>query len=536
MGIDGVNPLLCPFRLLEIFRKEYYAMKKIKYRSKLRLFLGRRMFILLMLLAQIVLLLTLILRGRQLQWLVPVLSALSIVTVLHLITRPDKYAFKILWTFLILLFPVFGGVMYWTFHFQTASTGFRKTLQKIEDEQHAEYRTLCVPEEPHLPNGQDQKLLSYLRNTAVLPAYKHTESHYLGDGKEMLASLLADMRSAERFIFIEYFIIEEGVMWNAILDVLRDRVAAGVDVRVIYDDLGCLLTLPVEYQKTLRSYGIQCEIFNRFHPLLTTLQNNRDHRKIAVIDGKIAYTGGINLADEYINEKIRFGHWRDSAVRMQGAAAESFTAMFLQTWHLLSREYEPLHNWIGKRDSATRSDGWVQPYADSPMSKIRVGERIYSHAISRSQKSLSITTPYLTVGEEMISALKWCAQSGVDVRIITPGMPDKKIVFFTTRSYYRELLGAGVKIFEYTPGFVHAKMIVSDDDFCMIGSTNMDFRSLYLNYECGACFYGTSMIADIKKDILEMQNDCREITLKDCKSNFLIRLLQDVCRMLSPIM
>jgi cardiolipin synthase len=325
-------------------------------------------------------------------------------------------------------------------------------------------------------------------------------------------------------------------MWDSILKVLRERVAEGVDVRVIYDDLGCLLTLPVGYQKTLRSYGIQCEIFNRFHPLLTTLQNNRDHRKIAVIDGKIAYTGGINLADEYINEKLRFGHWRDCAVRLQGAAAESFTAMFLQTWHLLSKTREPLRDLIADRDTSTPSDGWVQPYADSPMDKIHTGERIYMHAISRSQKSLYITTPYMTVVEEMIAALKWCAQSGVDVRIFTPGIPDKKVVFFTTRSYYRELLSAGVKIYEYTPGFIHSKIVVSDDDFCMIGSTNMDFRSLYLNYECGACFYGSKMIADVKNDILNLQNDCREITEADCKSNLFIKFLQNICRMFAPIM
>lgn len=511
-------------------------MKRIKYRSKLRLFFGRRMFIALMILAQLVLLLALLLRGSQLRWLGFVLSALSVVTALHLITRPDKYAFKILWTFLILLFPLFGGVMYWTFHFQTASTGFRKILQKIEDAQHAEYRTLCVPEEPTIANGQDTRLLSYLRNTAALPAYEHTESRYFGDGKEMLSAMLFDMRRAKKFIFLEYFIIEEGIMWDAILKVLRERVAEGVDVRVIYDDLGCLLTLPVGYQKILRSYGIQCEIFNRFHPLLTTLQNNRDHRKIAVIDGKIAYTGGINLADEYINEKLRFGHWRDCAVRVQGAAAESFTAMFLQTWHLLSRTREPLLDLITDRDSTTPSDGWVQPFTDSPMDKIHVGERIYNHAISRAQKSLYITTPYMTLGEEMIAALKWCAQSGVDVRIFTPGIPDKKVVFFTTRSYYRELLAAGVKIYEYTPGFVHAKIVVSDDDFCMIGSTNMDFRSLYLNYECGACFYGSKMIADVKNDILNLQNDCHEVTVADCKTNFILRALQDICRMFAPIM
>ena len=511
-------------------------MKKIKYRSKLRLFFGRRMLITLMIIAQLVLLFAFALRGRELHWLGVLLTAISVATALHLITRPDQYAFKILWTFLILLFPLFGGVMYWIFHFQTASVGFRKILQKIEDEQHAQYRALCASPKTEFFNSKDARLLSYLQNTAALPAYENTESRYFGDGKEMLSSMLSDMRQAQKFIFLEYFIIEEGIMWNAILDVLRERVKAGVDVRVIYDDLGCLLTLPVGYQKTLRSFGIQCEIFNRFHPLLTTLQNNRDHRKIAVIDGKIAYTGGINLADEYINEKLRFGHWRDCAVRMEGAAAESFTAMFLQTWHLLSRTHEPLRDLISQKESATSSDGLVHPFGDSPMSKIKIGERIFNHAIARSQKSLLITTPYLMVGEEMIAALKCCAQSGVDVRIFTPGIPDKKIVFFTTRSYYRELLSAGVKIFEYTPGFVHSKIVVSDDDFCMIGSTNMDFRSLYLNYECGACFYESKMIADVKNDILNLQNDCHEVSIADCKTNFLVKFLQSICRMFALVM
>jgi cardiolipin synthase len=269
---------------------------------------------------------------------------------------------------------------------------------------------------------------------------------------------------------------------------------------------------------------------------LTTLQNNRDHRKIAVIDGKIAYTGGINFADEYINEKIRFGHWRDCAVRLQGGAAESFTAMFLQTWELLSRTREPLRDLIPDRDSTTPSDGWVHPYADSPMDKIHVGERIYAHAITRAQKTLYITTPYLMVGEEILSSLKYCAKSGVDVRIFTPGIPDKKVVFYTTRSYYRELLAAGVKIYEYTPGFIHSKIVVSDDDFCMVGSTNMDFRSFYLNYECGACFYGSKIIADVKTDILNIQADCHEITEADCKTNFLVRFLQNICRIFAPMM
>ncbi len=511
-------------------------MKKIRYRSKVRLFLGRRLMIALMLIAQLAIMVIVLVRGGRTQWLGIGLTGLSVVTALHLMTRDDKYAFKILWMFLILLFPLFGGVTYWTFHFQTASTGFRKVLKKIEAEQHAEYRALCGKDMTLPREERDSRLLAYLQNTASFPVYKHTQSTYFGDGKEMLNALLNDLRRAERFIFLEYFIIEEGVMWNAILAVLRERVAAGVDVRVIYDDLGCLLTLPVGYQKTLRACGIRCEVFNRFHPFLTTLQNNRDHRKIAVIDGRVAYTGGINLADEYINEKRRFGEWRDCAIRLQGAAAESFTVMFLQTWRLLSRTQEPLRDLLPQRDGTTLSDGWVQPFADVPIGKCKVGERIYNHAITRARKSLWIVTPYLMVGDEMIDALKCCAQSGVDVRIVTPGIPDKKIVFFTTRSYYRDLIAAGVRIFEYTPGFIHAKLVISDDDFCMIGSTNLDFRSLYLNYECGTCLYGASAITCVREDVEAMLAVSREIGAADCRRNLWIKLWQDVCRMLAPLM
>ena len=511
-------------------------MKKVKYRSKLRLIFGRKLLIATLILVQIVFLLVMLFRGAALRWISLLLTALSIATALHLMTRPDKSAFKLSLVFLILLFPLFGGVMYWVFHFQTASTGYRRILGRIERHQRAEYQSLSTLSDP-LPNcPRDQKLLSYLRNVAAFPVYQNTQSKYFPTGKELLNSMLEDMRHAEKYIFLEYFIIEEGLMWDSMLEVLRERAAHGVDVRVLYDDMGCLLTLPTGYQKTLRSMGIQCEVFNPFHPFLTSIQNNRDHRKITVIDGRIAYTGGINLADEYINEKIRFGEWKDCAVRMQGAAAESFTTMFLQMWSLFSKAQDQLKEYLPPKDTSTLSDGWVQPYNDSPMDKENVGELVYSHAIERSQKTLYITTPYLMVGDEMISALKYCAKSGVDVRIITPGKPDKPMVHFTTRSYYRELIAAGVKIYEYSKGFIHSKTVISDDDFCVVGTTNMDFRSLYLHFECGACFYDSSVTQEVKKDFFHTLEQCRQVTVADCKTNFLVKTLQDVCRLFAPLM
>ena len=511
-------------------------MEKFKYRNRLLLFLSGRLLYTLMILAQTALLIALILLGRRLLWLDIILCVFSIVTALHLFTRAEKYAIRMSWMFFVLLVPTFGGVVYWVLYLRRKSPKFCKNAQKNAENNRDEYRSLDIALEPTLSNVQDKHFVSYLKNTAGFPTYQNSNIRYLGDGKEMLVAMLEDLKKAEKFIFLEYYTIEEGIMWNSMLDILRERAAAGVDVRVIYDGFGSFLTLPANYRKTLRSYGIQCEVFNRFSPRLTTLHNNRDHRKITVIDGKIAYTGGVNVADEYINEKSPFGHWRDAAVRMQGAAPECFTAMFLQTWQQLSGTREPLRDLIPTRDGDTASSGWMQPYGDDPMGSVRVGERIFTHAISRTEKSLLIVTPYLMIGEELTAALKYCAQSGVDVRIVTPGIPDKKAVFFTTRSYYRELLAAGIRIYEYTPGFVHAKLIVSDDDFCVVGSTNMDFRSFYINRECGVCCYGGLMVADVKKDIMDMLSVSREIGEADCKTNFLVRFLQNICRIFAPMM
>jgi cardiolipin synthase len=322
-----------------------------------------------------------------------------------------------------------------------------------------------------------------------------------------------------------------------VLEVLGERAACGVDVRVIYDDLGCFLTLPNGYSKRLRSLGIRCAVFNPFRPFLTSVQNNRDHRKIAVIDGEIALTGGINLADEYINARERFGHWKDSAVMLRGDGAWSFTVMFLQMWSYLTKTDEDFSSYLpSTRHRAPVTEGTVQPYADSPMDKENVGEHIYLRIIEAAQEYLYITTPYLMVDDGMMSALKLSAKSGVDVRIITPEIPDKKTVHFTTRSYYRPLIRAGVKIYEYKNGFIHAKTFVSDDAVATVGTVNLDYRSLYLHFECGTCLYRTSAVADVKADYLNTLEQCREITEADCRTNVFVSFLRSICRIFAPLM
>ena len=512
-------------------------MKKRKYRSRLRKIFGRRLLIILAILMQIALIIGMLFSSYHLRWVSVFSTALSIATALHLMVRSDKSAFKLSLVFLILLFPLYGGVFYWVFHFQTASIGFRKRLDNFTKKHRNDF---CASEKELLFASEDlphdKKLLHYLQSVSDFPVYRNTESRYFPTGKEMYETLLRDLAKAERYIFMEYFIIEDGVMWDSILEILKERAEHGVDVRLIYDDFGSILTLPPRYDKKISALGIQCKIFNRFHPFLTTLQNNRDHRKITVIDGKIAYTGGVNLADEYIGEKIRFGVWKDSAIRLYGSGALSFTAMFLGMWSLLTRVDEDITAYLPAMESNVASDGWVQPYSDSPMDRENVGEHVFLHAFERTRKYLYITTPYFMVGDELISALKFCAKSGADVRIITPYIPDKPAVHFTTRSYYRELLEAGVRIYEFSDGFIHAKNVVSDGDFAVTGTVNMDFRSLYLHFECGCCLYGASTVASVEEDFLSTMRASREIKLSDCKSNFFIRVFQQICRIFAPLM
>lgn len=512
-------------------------MKQTRQLPGLKHLMGRRLFIILLVLGQIALFVFAIFRYSGVRWLTNGLTLISIVTALHLMARHDKSAIKLSLVFLILLFPLFGGAFYWILHFQTADVGFRKRFWRIEERsrhaaryREAHTREICQA----LPEGQ--QLIRYLSHAPGFPAYGKTKTLYFPTGSEMLSAMLSDIERARRYIFLEYFILEEGIMWDSVLELLRKKVREGVDVRMIYDDFGCFLTLPPGYDKKLESYGIKCQVFNKVLPFVTSSHNNRDHRKILVVDGEVAYTGGMNLADEYINEKIKYGHWKDNAIRLWGDGAWSFTVMFLHMWSLLTRQEEKLEDYRPTTESPNTDDGWVQPYSDSPIDRENVGEHVYSHIIAQAQNYLYITTPYLMVEDGMISALGLSAKSGVDVRIITPSCPDKKLVHFTTRSYYRQLIRAGVRIYEYADGFMHAKSFLADDTVATVGTTNLDFRSLYFHFECGTCLYRTSSIADLKQDYLDTLQRCREITEADCKTNLFIKLCQDVCRIFAPLM
>ena len=498
-----------------------------------------RLIVMALILAQIVLIISTIVHYKQLLWLTNLMTAISFFIAVHLLTRRDeKSAIKFSLIFLIFLFPLFGGALYVVFQYQTAAIGFRNRISKVEQTTKDAYQA----SEERLQRAKEalcneSKQIHYLQKVPGFPVCDCTETTYFSDGNEMLTSLLREIDDAKKYIFLEFFIIEEGYFWDAILQALKEKAKVGVDVRIIYDDIGCLLRLPSDYPQTLSQYGIRCKVFNRFRPFLTSLQNNRDHRKIIVIDGKVAYTGGINLADEYLNKRVLFGKWKDNAVLLRGLGAWSFTVMFLQMWKFLDGSSESISDFYpsGSNIEAPQS-GWVQPYCDSPMDKEHVSEQVYLNIIEQARHYLYITTPYLIIDGSLVSTLKLCAKSGVDVRIITPSKPDKKIVHFTTRSYYRELLHAGVKIYEYGDGFIHSKMLLADDRIASVGTVNLDFRSMYYHFECGTCLYGTPSLIDIKEDFLSTLTHCYEVTEESCKTNFVVRILQDVCRIFAPLM
>ncbi|MBQ8861258.1 MAG: cardiolipin synthase [Clostridia bacterium] len=468
-----------------------------------------------------------------------VLKFISLCVSIYIIIKDDNGSYKLMWVFLILNFPIFGGLMYLLFAFQSSTRRFQKKLHGTQEK----VKKLAL-----LPGTGYEKAIAempaytaqinYLQNFAGFPVYTQSRTKYLSPGEAKLESLLSELEKAEKYIFLEYFIIQEGEMWGKVLEVLKRKAAEGVKIKIIYDDMGCFLLLPKDYTKTLLAMGIECAVFNPFRPFLTAKQNNRDHRKIVSIDGKVAFTVGINLADEYINAVEKHGHWKDASIMVEGKAAWSFTLMFLQMWELASgksedyAEYYPWQN-VG---CDIRTDGFVLPYADSPIDKDNVGEQVYLQIINNAKKYIYITTPYLIADEKMLCALSLAAKSGVDVRIITPHKWDKWFVHMTTRSYYRELIKNGVKIYEYTKGFIHSKTFVSDDTVATVGTTNLDFRSLYLHFECGTVIYGSETIEDVKKDFLDTLEICQVITEKDCKCNIFVKSIQDILRIFAPLM
>ncbi|MGM9652831.1 MAG: cardiolipin synthase [Eubacteriales bacterium] len=469
-------------------------------------------------------------------------TALALCLTLRIVNRKDAAEYKIAWLVTVLLIPVFGSLLYLIFSGNRLTAHTKKRMASITDVME---RTLggCETVASALEDENSCAAFQsrYIANVAHCPPFANTEAQYFPLGDDMFPVFLAELERAERYIFLEYFIIAEGRMWQSVLDILKRKAAAGVDVRLIYDDMGCIMLLPGNYAKRMRDLGIHCRVFNRFVPVLSARLNNRDHRKIGVIDGKVAFTGGVNLADEYINEKERFGHWKDNAVMLRGDAAWSMTVMFLTMWDNLEgagsaassyEHYRPQNYGV----PVPGASGWIQPYTDNPLDNEPVGETIYLNMIHRAEKYVYITTPYLIIDELLENALCNAAKCGIDVRIITPGIGDKPLVYETTRSYYPNLIRNGVKIYEYTPGFIHAKTFICDDKYATVGTVNLDFRSLYLHFECGVWMYDADVIGDIRRDYIETMEKSRQVTLEDCRTSAVRGLFREVMALIAPMM
>lgn len=470
------------------------------------------------------------------------IGIISVLVVLWIVNKKINPSYKLGWTILILVSPVFGVMLYLLF-------GKSRIAQAIQNK-YAQVQKESIPfMEPkeetirHLeadsPSAAVQS--NYIHRYSSFPVHENTTAKYFQVGDDMFPVLVHELEQAKHFIFIEYFIINDGVMWQTILNILEKKAKEGVDVRLIYDGFGCLTTLPYKYDQEMRRRGIKCEVFNRFRPILNIIQNNRDHRKICVIDGWTGFTGGINLADEYINQRKRFGHWKDTAVMLKGEGVWNMTAMFLYMWGIVTRtdtsldfgNYVP-HRW---HPNEFPGNGYVQPFCDSPLDDEIVGENVYLNIINRAKNYVYICTPYLIIDNEMMTALCLAAKSGVDVRIMTPGIPDKKMVFLLTQSYYKQLLEAGVKIYEYQPGFLHAKSFVCDDKVGVVGTINLDYRSLYLHFEDGVWMYKNDVILDIRDDFTETLEYCDPIDLAFCqKRNIVVRAIQNVLRVFAPLL
>lgn len=499
-------------------------------------FLMSRLFIVsLLLLAQLGLLIYIVWRissGGIYYYLL--INFLSVITALLIINREFNPAYKISWIIFVLIIP-FAGVLFYLL-FGRAKIGRKR--RKLLYQKHNTASLLLKNEDKVLDEIEDElikRTSQYITNTTGASIYKNTQTTFFSSGEELFVVLLEKLRSAEKFIFLEYFIIESGKMWNSIFDILKEKVNSGVEVRLMYDDFGCIKRITRKMKKEIENAGIKVVNFNPFRPRLSTFLNYRDHRKLAIIDGNVAFTGGINIADEYINAKRMFGYWEDSGIMVEGDAVWTFTVSFLEMWHLEKDEEVDFEKY--RPTLLCQHDGYVQPFTDGPLTPHLVTENTYLNIINNAKKYVYITTPYLIIDNEMATALKNAAMSGVDVRIVTPGIPDKKLVFIVTQSYYKELLLHGVKIYQYIPGFLHSKSIVSDGEVGVVGTANFDYRSLYLHYENSCYMYKSQAVRDLAKYYEKILDNSKQITFVDYKNIPLWKkILAFFLRAVSPLM
>ena len=531
-----------------------------------------------------VILLLIYFAGQKAGWIYVLFRFMAVVLVLAIFGSSKTSSIRMTWMFVILVLPVFGAALYLLIGLNGHTLRMRKRYMDID-----KILFPMLPDDGEVfekvekKNGHLAGIVNYIRRNASYPVYQNTEVQYFDDAAKGIEAQKKDMAKAEKFIFMEYHAIEDAESWHAIRDVLVERVKAGVEVRVFYDDMGSIGFINKDFVKRTEELGIKCRVFNPFGPGLNVFLNNRDHRKITVIDGKVGYTGGYNLANEYFHITEPFGYWKDTGIRLEGDAVQSLTVAFLEMWNAANpndkddkdfrkymvasaanqvikeqklagnerlrkdeeKYFGAFKEEIGKEGKyleATESFkgqnlGFVQPYADSPMDEVHVGEDVYISMAVAAKKYAWFITPYLIITDEMCHAFALAARRGVDVRIITPGIPDKKIVYSVTRSYYNGLARHGVRIFEYTPGFCHAKMSIADDLMATCGTINMDYRSLYHHFENGCLYADCDAVMDTKRDFEAMFKQCKEVTdFYAYGRGAFMRIGQMLLRLAAPLM
>lgn len=468
-----------------------------------------------------------------------VFRIIAVLVCISILNRPFfNPAYKLSWILMVTLIPFIGTVFYLLFSGVVLSKRTKRKMNK-------NYLELCnqvinedidLESDKFLEEGERlQKIYRCIRNTTSMPLRTNTITSYLSSGEEKFKTLIYELKQAQKFIFLEYFIIKPGKMWDTIYEILLQKVNEGVEVRIIYDDFGCLNKLPFNFKKKILQENIKIVAFNAIKPSLNAIVNYRDHRKIVVIDGNVAFTGGINIGDEYINETSQFGHWKDAAIMLKGDAVYNLTLLFIEAWR--NSTQEPLNYNSYMPTISYPTNGYVLPFGDGPFFGLQTTEKTYMQIIQSAKKYVYITTPYLILDNETITVLITAALSGIDVRIITPSIPDKRLIFWVTQSYYKELIEAGVKIYEYTPGFIHSKILISDDEIGMIGTANLDFRSLYLHFEVTCLIYKTNSLPALKEDFSKILDLSNQITYEQCvKINIFKRVIAAILRAFSPML
>ena len=518
---------------------DIYRLAKPRKKGLLGLLFSRFFVIVLLLLVQV------FLAFSFYTWLHDLLPFFSVITVLftiggviYLFNCDMDSSAKLTWMFVISLAPIAGVAL---LAFTQTNLGHRTVQRRVAE--------LIAETDKAVPQPRDtmeklagdayatDDLNTFMNRSGCFPVFENTEVTYFPLGEDKFAAMLEELRKAEKFIFMEYFIIDEGYMWGSILRILEEKAKAGVDVRVMYDGMCEIALLPSNYCELLEQHGIKAKAFAPIRPIVSSHYNYRDHRKILVIDGKVAFNGGINLGDEYINRVEHFGHWKDTAVMLKGDAARSFTLMFLQMWNI-TEEHAMFEPWIKETGYAPEHpSGFVIPFGDCPLDEDKVGRAVYMDILNRATDYVHIMTPYLILDDELKTALIYAAQRGVDVRLILPGIPDKKLAFALAKSHYKRLVGAGIKIYEYTPGFVHAKVFVSDDVKAVVGTINLDYRSLYHHFECGTYLYKVDRISDIEQDFQETMDKCRQVTPETIRNETLYyKIMGNLMKFVAPLM